>query len=82
MFPEEAKKLKRAIAALVRAAVADSWSGAGYPEDRDILAEDLRRAKRRVRELISDYTEDVTVHRVTFSEGPDRPSDEDEFGCI
>lgn len=49
----DATKLKYAIRQLVRAEIADSWKGGGYPEDIPIIEEEMRRARIRVSLLIT-----------------------------
>ena len=56
MSPKDAKQLKDAIRRLVRAEVADSWKGAGDPDDIPLIKEDLRRAKVRVLALLARMT--------------------------
>jgi hypothetical protein len=56
MTPSQAQQLKTAIRKLVLAEVADSWKGAGYPEDILILEEELRAARIRVSVLIQRFT--------------------------
>ena len=56
MTPEQAKRLKTAIRQLVRAEVADSWKGNGYPEDYPIIEAELRAARIRVSLFITQAT--------------------------
>lgn len=49
---KQAKELRKRIAKLVKAEVADSWKGGGNPADKPIIEEDLRIANKRLREYI------------------------------
>lgn len=51
--PVSKASLQEAIRRLVRAEIADSWKGGGYPEDIPIIEEDLRRARIRVSGLLT-----------------------------
>lgn len=55
----EATVLRYAIRQLVRAEVADSWKGGGYPEDVPLIEEELRRARIRVSVLIARSTSPI-----------------------
>lgn len=45
--------LKRAIRQLVRAEIANSWKGAGHPEDVEIIEDELKSSRIRVTVLIT-----------------------------
>lgn len=51
------RALQRAIRALVKAEIADSWKGGGYPDDIPIIEEELLDAKRALTQLLDDLTE-------------------------
>lgn len=51
------RALQSAIRALVKAEVADSWKGGGYPGDITISKQELRDAKLALNQLLDDLTE-------------------------
>ena len=52
MTPNELKVLKKKIKTYADAMVADSWKGAGEPEDYEILCERLEHAEKDLNEYL------------------------------
>ncbi len=57
MTPSQAATLKKAITALCKAAIADSWKGGGDPSDIPLIETDLECANLRVQSLLTRCTE-------------------------
>jgi len=58
MTPIQAKQLRAAVRKLVRAEIADSWKGGGYPEDMPIIEADLIVARAQFDAILHSLTTD------------------------
>lgn len=56
LTPKQAEELHRLIRSLVRAEVADSWKGGGYPDDIPIIEGELKAARIRIKLYINRLT--------------------------
>ena len=68
MTKNQASSLKRAIQSLVKAAIADSWKGAGDPADIPLLEAELACANLRVQSLLVSYTSHSTAQSLRGTE--------------
>jgi len=68
MTPIQAKELRAAVRKLVRAEIADSWKGGGYPEDMPLIAADLIVARLQFDNILHSLTTDCEPPRKYYEQ--------------